>query len=98
MPGRKILCELKRDYHAEVWRAAEEQLDRFYTIDPEAKGFGVYGVFWFGDQRPLAIPTPPRGWPQPQSAVEMEQKLRELIPKEKQDRLSVVVFDVSGIH
>jgi hypothetical protein len=98
MPGRKILCELKRDYHAEVWRAAEEQLDRFYTIDPEAKGFGVYGVFWFGNARPSAVPTPPRGWPQPQSAMEMEQRLRELIPTEKQDRLSVVVFDVSGIR
>jgi hypothetical protein len=30
--------------------------------------------------------------------MEMEQRLRELIPKEKQDRLSVVVFDVSGIR
>jgi hypothetical protein len=98
MPGRKILCELKRDYHAEVWRAAEEQLDRFYTIDPEAKGFGVYGVFWFGDARPSAAPTPPHGWPQPQSAVEMEQRLCELIQREKQHRLAVVVFDVSGVR
>jgi len=96
MPGRKILCELKRDYHAEVWRAAEEQLDRFYTIDPEAKGFGVYGVFWFGDKRPSTVPTPPRGWPRPQSAGELEEKLREVIPKKKRDRLAVVVFDVSG--
>jgi hypothetical protein len=42
MPGRKVLCELKRDYHAEVWTAIEGQLERFYTHDPEAKGFGVY--------------------------------------------------------
>jgi hypothetical protein len=97
MPGRKILCELKRDYHAEVWRAAEEQLDRFYTIDPEAKGFGVYGVFWFGQARPSPIPTPPDGLPPPQSAAEMEERLADLIPKEKQGRLAAVVLDVSGV-
>jgi hypothetical protein len=98
MPSRKILCELKRDYHAEVWRAAEEQLDRFYTIDPEAKGFGVYGVFWFGEARPFPIPTPPDGLPQPQSALEIEQRLRDLVPREKQGHIAVMVFDVSGLR
>jgi hypothetical protein len=52
MPGRKILCELKRDYHTDLWTAADEQLERFYAHDSEAKGFGIYGVFWFGDKRP----------------------------------------------
>ena len=98
MPGRKILCELKRDYHADVWSAAETQLDRFYTIDPEAKGFGVYGVFWFGDKRGSPIPKPPRGLRQPQSAAEMEATLRELLPEEKRDRIAIVVLDVSGDH
>jgi hypothetical protein len=51
MPARKILCELKRDYHAEVWTALMGQLERFYAHDPEAKGFGVYCVFWFGGKR-----------------------------------------------
>ena len=51
MPGRKVLCELKRDYHAEVWTAITGQLERFYAHDPEAKGYGVYCVFWFGDKR-----------------------------------------------
>ena len=98
MPGRKILCELKRDYHADVWSAAETQLDRFYTIDPEAKGFGVYGVFWFGDKRGGPVPAPPRGLPQPQSAADMEAMLRGLLPEQKRDRIAVVVLDVSGEH
>jgi hypothetical protein len=101
MPGRKILCEVKRDYHADVWSAAETQLDRFYTIDPEAKGFGVYGVFWFGDNRGrprVRVPAPPRGMPRPQSAAEMEAMLRSLLPEEKRDRIAVVVLDVSGEH
>jgi hypothetical protein len=98
MPSRKILCEIKRDYHANVWSAAETQLDRFYTIDPEAKGFGVYGVFWFGDKRGTPVPAPPRGLPQPQSAAEMEAMLRGLLPEEKRDRIAVIVLDVSGEH
>jgi len=98
MPGRKILCELKRDYHADVWSAAETQLDRFYTIDPEAKGFGVYGVFWFGDKRGSPLTAPLGGSPQPQSAAEMEATLRGLLPEEKRDRIAIVVLDVSGDH
>lgn len=98
MPGRKVVCELKRDYHTDVWSAAEGQLDRFYTSDPEAKGFGVYGVFWFGEKRPSVIPAPPKGMSRPGSAAEMVEMFRELIPREKQSRLAVVVFDVSGIR
>jgi len=75
MAGRKILCELKRDYHAEVWAAAVEQLERFYAHDPEAKGFGIYCVFWFGDKRPKPIPSPPGALNRPQSVAEMKQIL-----------------------
>jgi predicted NACHT family NTPase len=96
MPGRKILCELKRDYHAEVWAAMEGQLERFYAHDPEAKGFGVYCVFWFGAKRPQAIPTPPHGLGRPQSADEMERMLKDLLPENMKGRLAVVVIDVSG--
>jgi hypothetical protein len=32
-PARKILCELKRDYHAEVWAVPMGQLERFYAHD-----------------------------------------------------------------
>ena len=59
MPGRKILCELKRHYHVALWTAADQQLDRFYAHDPDAKGFGIYGVFWFGNERCSAMPKHP---------------------------------------
>lgn len=96
MPSRKILCELKRDYHSEVWTAIQGQLERFYAHDPDAKGFGVYCVFWFGDKRPYAIPAPPNGMSRPQSAAEMEQMLIGLIPQNMRQRLAVIVIDVSG--
>lgn len=64
----KLVIELKRDYHSEVWTAVERQLDRFYTRDPEANGFGIYGVFWFGEKRKQNIPFPPKGISRPKSA------------------------------
>jgi predicted NACHT family NTPase len=96
MPSRKVLCELKRDYHAEVWTAIQGQLERFYAHDPDAKGFGVYCVFWFGDKRPQPIPAPPNGMTRPQSAGEMERMLGDLVPPHMRQRLAVIVIDVSG--
>jgi hypothetical protein len=96
MPARKILCELKRDYHAEVWTALMGQLERFYTHDPEAKGFGVYCVFWFGSKRPRPIPPAPNGMELPSSAVDMETMLKRLVPENMRDRVAVIAIDVSG--
>jgi hypothetical protein len=95
MPARKILCELKRDYHADLWTAADAQLERFYAHDPEAKGFGIYCVFWFGDRRPRPIPKHPDGFNPPRSAPELEQMLRERMPADRRNRLAVLVIDVS---
>lgn len=96
LPGQKIPVELKRDYHADLWTAAELQLDRFYTRDADALGFGVYGVFWFGDKRPRPIPAPPGGQPRPRSAAEMANMLRAIIPADKRARIAIIVIDVSG--
>jgi hypothetical protein len=96
MPGRKILCELKRDYHAQLWTAAEEQLERFYVFDPAASGFGIYCVFWFGERRPHHIPTPPAGLSRPNSAEELKVMLSSLVQKPTTSRISVIVIDVSG--
>jgi hypothetical protein len=96
MPGRKILCEWKRDYHADLWTAADQQLERFYAHDPEAKGFGIYGVLWFGDKRPSPSPKHPDGLELPKLARELEQMLRDRIPVDRRSRLAVLVIDVSG--
>ncbi len=96
MPGKKILCELKRDYHADLWTAMEGQLERFYAHDPESKGLGFYIVFWFGDKRPTSIPKAPRGMEPPTSAQDLEAKLLSILPPEMAARLKVIVIDVSG--
>ena len=94
-PGAKLPIELKRDNHADVWNACANQLDRLYTRDSEASGFGVYGVFWFGRASGRRIPKPPQGIGRPESAKDMEAALRSIIPDDDRRRLEVVVIDVS---
>ncbi len=96
LPKMKVVIELKRDYHAEVWTAIQDQLDRFYTRDPDARGFGIYGVFWYGVKRRHLIPKPPEPLSMPLSTAEMQRQLQSLIPSEKNVKLQVVVIDVSG--
>lgn len=91
-PHMKLVIELKRHYHAEIWTAVEQQLDRFYTRDPDAQGFGIYGIFWFGLKAAPAVPTP-NDSPSPQTAAALEQRLKAKITEKK---IGVFVFDVSG--
>ncbi|QYM92106.1 hypothetical protein [Dickeya zeae] len=92
----KLVIELKRDYHTELWTAIERQLNRFYTRDPESQGFGIYGVFWFGEQRPKPMPLPPTGHLRPDSAENLEEALRCDIPERLKNKIQIFVFDVSG--
>jgi hypothetical protein len=96
VPGMKLVIELKRDYHSEVWDAIQEQLERFYSRDPEAQGYGIYVVLWFGTERTSAIRIPPSPYKRPESASEMQGILQSLIPEGKRHRIGVVVLDVSG--
>jgi hypothetical protein len=95
-PRAKVVVELKRHYHSEVWAAITEQLERFYTRDPDAQGYGIYGVFWFGDRRPEPTPKPPTPHKRPRNATEMQSILKSLIPPDKRDKIVTIVIDVSG--
>lgn len=95
LPGRKLILELKRDIHAELWSAPATQLDRFYTRDPEASGYGVFGVFWYGEHRQGTVPKHPKGNTAPKSALELETMLNDIIAAEQRSKLRAVVIDVS---
>jgi len=95
LAGRKSLIELKRESHPEVWRAYETQLERFYAIDPDANGYGTYGVFWFGGSSRAKVRRRPDKGPTPQSASEMEDVLNCMIEKAQRPKLKAVVIDVS---
>ncbi|MGP8050225.1 MAG: NACHT domain-containing protein [Desulfobaccales bacterium] len=94
-PGQKLPLELKRDTHGDLWEACINQLERLYTRDPEAAGYGIYVVFWFGDKREGNIQAPPRGIARPTSAEDLEAALRSLIPNDRRHRLEAVVLDVT---
>ncbi|MGA3207547.1 MAG: hypothetical protein ABSE05_06970 [Syntrophales bacterium] len=94
-PGQKLPLELKRDTHEDIWEACQTQMERLYTHDPEASGYGIYVVFWFGDKRVGSIVTPPSGINPPQSPEDLEKILRSLIPTDKRHCLEAVVIDVT---
>ena len=96
LTGMKLVVELKRDSHAKVWVAIEEQLERFYTRDPEAQGYGIYVVLWFGSKRTSAILRPPSPHKRPESARAMQEILQALIPEARRHKIAAVVLEVSG--
>lgn len=94
-PGQKLPIELKRDTHDGLWEACINQMERLYACDPEAAGYGIYVVFWFGEKRRGIVPAPPKGITRPMSAEDLEAALRSLIPSDKRYRLEAVVIDVT---
>jgi len=94
-PGQKLPLEIKRDTHKDIWEACKTQLERLYTHDPEASGYGIYVVFWFGDRRGGRIVKPPPGIDPPQSPEDFWGILRSLIPANKRHCLEAVVIDAT---
>jgi hypothetical protein len=87
--GFNVPIEIKKDSHADLWRAIHEQLIERYTRDPGADGFGIYLVFWFGGKD---MPLPQEG-KKPRSAAELEERLRQTLSVEESRRVRVCVID-----
>src|SRR6185312_14872919 len=93
-PGMKVVIELKRDSHDDVWTAPRRQLERLYARDPAAQRYAIYGVFWFG--QPKHVRRNATG-NRPQSALAMERLLENALPEDRRGKTAVIVFDVSGV-
>jgi hypothetical protein len=91
--GRNLPIEAKRHFHKDIWLAASTQLQG-YAADSGADGFGIYLVFWFGNDAGQT-PSRPDGSAGPTSAIEMEAMLIGDLPAEIKNTTDVVVFDVS---
>ncbi|MCJ2010439.1 hypothetical protein [Methylobacterium sp. J-092] len=91
--GKNLPIEAKRHYHADIWTAASTQLQG-YTASSGADGFGVYLVFWFGNEI-SPIPSRPDGSNGPNIADELERMLLDDLPHNIRIRTVVIVFDVS---
>lgn len=90
--GKNLPIEAKRHYNRELWSAPLDQLSG-YTADAGADGYGIYLVFWFGAELPL--PRRSDGASLPSNAEALEAMLVNDIPPRLQDKLAVVVLDVS---
>ena len=91
--GFNVPVEIKRSCHSDLWTAIREQLIAKYTRDPQADGFGIYLVFWFGDTE-RCRPTKCSGW-KPERAEDVRRKLERSLSDHEKAHISVCVADVS---
>lgn len=86
-----LVIEAKGQWHRELYTAAAEQLDKRYTIHPNAARQGIYLVYWFGAETEVA------GIKRHdiKSSNELRQKILDNMPVELKARIDVVVIDVS---
>ena len=86
----KIPVEVKRNEHADLWSAVQNQLIAKYTLDPATGGYGIYLVFWFGKeyQRQQADGT------RPTAPQELTSLLRNSLTEDHSHKIEVCVIDV----
>ncbi len=96
LAGMRLPVEIKGQWHADVWTAADSQLDRLYTADYAAERRGIYLVLWFGRQVPKSkLPrSSGRGKRAPTSPEELRTKLIASSRAAQEGRVAVVVLDL----
>ena len=87
--------EVKRNSHRDLWSAMRSQLMTHYASAPEAGGYGIYLVFWFGDTDRHRTPSPPPPIDRPTSAEELKERLERTLSWGEVRKISVCVVDVS---
>ncbi|MGB7182419.1 MAG: hypothetical protein WBD51_10835, partial [Burkholderiaceae bacterium] len=93
----RVPLEAKGQWHRQIWSAAEEQLLNLYTIDHQSEGFGIFLVFWFGEevQKSKKPKNPPKGLRKPRSARDMQMMLIEQASESVRQKISFFVLDLS---
>ena len=89
----KVPVEIKKSSSRDLWSAIRNQLIAKYTRDPGAAGYGIYLVFWFGNE-----PNPsqmPESGARPRTAPELEERLGAKLTPEEARLISVCVIDAS---
>ena len=89
--GYKIPIEIKKSDHQKLWSAVKNQLIAKYTRDPETDGYGIYLVFWFGEE---SCQLPGSGT-RPQNAMELKERLIDSLTADEQRKISICIINVA---
>ncbi len=87
----QVPVEVKKNCHRELWSAMRKQLIRQYVREPATGGYGIYLVFWFGEEYTQAAPSERR----PDSPWELQQRLASTLSQDESRKISICVIDVS---
>ena len=92
----RVPIEIKGQWHSELWRGADIQLDALYTRDWRAEDRGIYLVLWFGDQQQpnKSLKNPGRGTKPPQTADELREMLITGSKSVREGRVVTFVLDL----
>lgn len=95
--GVRLPVEIKGQWHAELWRATDDQLDSFYSKDWQAEGRGIYLVLWFGEKVPSnkRLRRPAAGQPVPSSADELKTMVAQGSRAVRDGRIEIFVLDLT---
>jgi hypothetical protein len=93
----RLPIEIKGQWHANLWQAADTQLDKLYAHDWRADGCGIYLILWFGDKQPpgKSLRRPGRGLPSPSTPEELRDMLAAGSQASREGRVSTVVLDLT---
>ena len=93
--GLRLPTEVKGQWHPELWRAADTQLDRLYSSDYGAERRGIYLVLWFGDDVPAnkKLRSEGRGKTPPSKPNELRERLIRSSQAAREGRVEVFALD-----
>lgn len=86
-----IPIEIKKNNHRDLWNAIKTQLIAKYTRDPGTDGYGIYLVFWFGEE----FCQLPGSGTHPQSAMQLKERLIGSLTTDEQRKISICVINVA---
>ena len=86
-----VPIEIKKNGHPDLWSAIHHQLIAKYVSDPNAGGYGIFLVFWFGKEHTTKAPDGSR----PEDSCELKKQLQLTMSIEQARKISICVIDVS---
>lgn len=95
--GMRLPIEIKGQWHNQLWKAADSQLDRLYAIDWRAERRGIYLVLWFGSDvtSNKQLASPGRGNLCPRTPGDLLATLISGSEAAREGRVSIMVLDLT---